>query len=548
MKISNLFLGSLILAAALQADPTRADRTDLVLLVVIDQLRGAAPESLRERFGTDGFRYLMDNGVVFGNAQFSHANTVTSAGHATLVTGGNAPQHGMAANDWYDHELRRPMYCTEDDQSPMLHASAAAGRSPRKLTSSTFGDELVLDSGGRSRVFSISLKDRAAIIMGGRLGKAYWYDTSTGTFTTSRYYHDELPAWLEAWNASRPADRYRDAVWRLLHPRETYRHDRDGEKRHVRPRGGHGAAFPHPLGHSDPAVFYSSLRYSPMGDRLTLDAVAALLDAEQPGNSGGTDVLAVSFSATDYVGHAYGPYSLEAEDNLLRLDATLGKLLGIVDRAVGLERTLVVLASDHGVAPSPELMASRGFDAGRLNPEQFLPRLNSALTDRFGVDEQLLLAFLKPGLYLDRDAMARLDLEPAAVERALADAVTELPGVAGALTRSDILSGNVPETAAAARIRAAFHPQRSGDVYVLSDAHWYLSDDPDKNATTHGTPYSYDTHVPLMLAGPGIEPRRVDRPIAPRDLAPTLSAWLRVPLPSGSVGDVLPEVLANRDD
>jgi hypothetical protein len=371
---------------------------------------------------------------------------------ATLATGGNAPQHGLSANDWFDAAQRRVVYCMEEPDHPELGGSA--GRSPRNLTSSTFGDELVLASGGRSRVFSVSLKDRNAIILGGRLGKAYWYTATSGWFVTSSYYHDTLPEWVEAWNATRPADRYAAEPWRLLQDPAAYAFAGQDERGYERPTGTLGRSFPHPLANPDPAIYYTSLKETPLADQLTLEFVRALVAAAKPGRQGATDVLAISFSATDYVGHAFGPDSLEAEDNLLRLDRNLA------------------------------------------------------------------LAFQVPGIYLDRAAIGRLDLEVAAVERAVAEEIVGIPGFALAFTRSDLLAGRHPASPEAARVAAAFHPDRSGNVIVVPDPYWYLDQEPFGNAAMHGSPYRYDTHVPLMFAGPGIGQGLGHREVAPRDLAP----------------------------
>jgi predicted AlkP superfamily pyrophosphatase or phosphodiesterase len=540
-------LAAMLLVAQMSA-AARAAQTDLVLFVVVDQLRGDAPVRLAERFGPDGFRYLADNGVVYLDAKYRHAYTVTAVGHATLATGGNIPQHGMAANDWYDAELGRVVNCVEDTAAPLLGRPAAAveGRSPRKLLSSTFGDELVQASGGQSRVFAVSLKDRGAILLGGYRGQAWWYDRVDGAFTSSRYYSERLPDWVRQWNARRLADRHRGQRWELQVDRGEYQAGERDDRPYERPAGNHGRSFPHPLGHPDPAVYYDSLRYTPFADRLTLEFVAALLAAEEPGQRGATDVLAVSFSATDYIGHAYGPFSLEAEDNLLQLDATLARLLRLVDERVGLERTLVVLTADHGVAAAPEYLAEQGYAAARFEMEPFMRRMDAALRAHFATEEQLLLGFWPPWLYFDSAVLQRLGLDAAVAERFLAAAAVGDPGIAAAFTRSDLLHERVPANPESDRVQAAFHPARAGHVYAVQAPFWFLDTEPHSDAATHGSPYAYDTHVPLMVAGPGIASRRVLRSVAPRDVAPTLSAWLGVAPPSGSVGDVLVEVLEGR--
>ena len=517
----------------------------LVLLVVVDQLRGDMPWRFRDRLGNGGFRYLMERGVSYPNARLSHAHTITAAGHAVLVTGGNAPQHGLPANQWFDAAAGRAVYCMEDARYPEigLPPDAAEGRGPRNLTSSTVGDELVLASGGRSRVFSVSIKDRAAIIMGGHLGKAFWYAEETGRMVTSSFYFDQNPGWAQRWNAAAPADRYLAETWSLLQEPDAYLFfDRD-DRSEERPKEGLGRVFPHRVERGEGSFNYAALPFTPMGDRLTLDFVKALFEAERPGRSGVTDLLAVSFSVTDYIGHAFGPFSLEAEDNFLRLDQTLSELFSFIDREIGLDKTLIVLASDHGVAPIPEYLAEQGMQAGRLDAPRLVADANRALQSRFDSERPLVLAFENPGIYLDPRAAAGLGLDIALVERVLAQQMMQVPGIRSAYARSDLLAGRIADIAEARSVLAAFHPRRSGNVILVQEPFWYLGGDRYGSAATHGSPHSYDAHVPIFVAGPGIGHAVVHRSVAPRDVAPTISAYLGIAPPSGSVGALLAEVL-----
>ena len=534
-----------LLALALVSPPVSAERPALVLQITVDQLRGDMIWRFRDRFGPGGFGYLMDHGVAYSNAHYQHSTTFTAVGHATLATGGNAAQHGLAGNDWHDVTTGQRVYCVEDDRHPLIGKAPAPhkGTSPRNLTASTAGDELVLATGGRSRVFSVSIKDRGAILPGGHLGKAFWYSSSSGQFVSSTYYYDEYPAWVTAWNAADHAGAYRDQSWELLQDRARYvygdQDDRPFEKsyKHL------GRTFPHALGSDDPKAYYAALRFTPMGDEVTLAFVEELVDQERVGQAGATDVLAVSFSATDYIGHAMGPHSLEAEDNLLRLDRTLARLLELVDDRVGLERTLVVLSSDHGTDEIPEFKQSLGIAAGRHRPEEFIARANEALKARFDTEETLVVAFWNPSLYLDPEAVRRVGVDMATVEKALAEEMMGMSGFSLALTRTDLLAGNVPATAVGSRVQAAFHPKRSGNVLIVQDPFWYLYPNPDQFSAMHGSPYAYDTYVPILFAGPGIKPRTVARPVAPRDIAPTITAYLGIKPPSGAIGTPLVEVL-----
>ena len=533
----------LLLTACILAQPVQAARPALVLLITVDQLRADMPGRLQSRLAPAGFRYLMENGVVYTNVHYQPLITTTAAGHATLATGGNVPEHGIAANEWFDRETGQTMYSTGDKRYPETgFAHGSEGRSPRNLTSSTFGDELVRASGGRSRVFSVSIKDRSAVLLAGHLGKAHWYSKTTGKFVSSTYYYSEYPDWMERWNGERHAERYRKLSWELLLAPDAYtfrdQDDRPFEKSHEKM----GRSFPHPLGNFDRAAFYSTLRHSPMGDELTLDFARELAQGENIGKTGHTDVLAISFSATDYIGHSFGPNSLEAEDNLLRLDRTLQELFQFIDGWTGLEHTLVALASDHGVSAAPEHMSSLGVPVERHDAPAFMREINSSLRARYGTNHLLAVSFKTPGIYLDLEVIQRLGLNREEVERSVAGLIVQRPGFSMALTRSDILADRIPRTAVADRVRAGFHPERSGDVIVVQKPFWYLAGEPDGDTAMHGSPYAYDHHVPLMLAGPDIRAGLVSGRVSPRDLAPTISAYLEIPPPSGSIGRPLPQV------
>lgn len=538
------WLIALTLTTLLCTTPIAADPPQLVLFVTVDQLRGDMPTRYLDRLAPGGFRYLMDNGTVYRNAHYQHLVTTTAAGHATLSTGSNTPQHGIASNEWFDVDTMQSVYNTEDTKHPVIGVPGdlEKGRSPRNLNSSTFGDELLIANDGKSRVFTVSIKDRAAILLGGRLGKAYWYSRSTGKFVTSTYYTDDYPDWVERWNAQGHADQYRNKSWELLLEPDSYVfRDQDDRWFEKSPKN-LGRTFPHKLSDVRPEDYYSSLRYVPMGDELTLAFAQELVVREQVGQHGHTDILAVSFSVTDYIGHAYGPNSLEAEDNLLRLDRTLQKLFQFIDQLVGLDNTLVVLTSDHGVSPAPEFAAAKGFDARRQNMPLLMQQLNTALQQRFNTQADLAIAFYMPGIYLDVKTIHELGLEVSVVERELAAEIMKTPGFSLALTKTDLVAGRVPDTEAARRAVNAFHPQRSGNVIVAQDPFWYLASTPNGDATTHGSPHNYDSHVPIMMAGPGIARGSVNQRVAPADIAPTISAYLGIAPPSGSTGTPLPGV------
>lgn len=516
----------------------------LVVFITVDQLRGDMPFRFADRFGAGGFRYLLEEGTVYHNAHYRHANTFTAVGHATLATGGNSPQHGIVGNEWYNKDTKVAVYCVEDSNSPVLGAAAGeTGYSPRNLTSSTFGDELVLATAGASRVFSVSMKDRSAILLGGHRGKAFWFDETSGHFVTSGHYYADYPAWVAAWNSEGRANAWVGTSWSLLHALETYVYRGQDDRVEERGYKGLGRLFPHPLPAEAGKDYYGTLRFTPMGDALTLAFAHQLIVAESLGGGEETDVLMLSLSATDYIGHAYGPNSLEAEDNLLQLDQNLAEFLARVDGLVGLDRTLVVLSSDHGVDAIPEYTQHMGCDGGRHYPEHFMADMNGALRARFGVEEDLVVTFKNPSFYLDEGRITALGLNLAEVEQVLATALVNLPGFDNAITRTDLMTGNVPDTTRMDQVRRAFHPKRSGNVLVVQSPSWYLYPDAEKYAAMHGSPHSYDTFVPIMFAGPCIPARQSFRAVAPEDVASTITSYLGIKPPTGNMGSPLVEIL-----
>jgi predicted AlkP superfamily pyrophosphatase or phosphodiesterase len=339
------------------------------------------------------------------------------------------------------------------------------------------------------------------------------------------------------------ADRYQDVVWSLLQPAEEYvyiaRDDRPSEKSY----GDLGRTFPHALKHEKMADFYSALRFTPMFDELTIDFAKYLVERERVGQTGATDVLAISLSATDYIGHAFGPNSLEAEDNLVRVDRLLADFFRFLDARVGLDRTLIALSSDHGIAAVPEHMTGLGITAGRHYPERVMATVNEALKAKYGVRENLVKTFVGVNVYLDGQAVQHCRLSNEEVQRAVADELLKIDGFAKAITRTDLLRGDLTSDPISAKVQRAFHPGRSGDVMVVQEMGWYLYDKPDAFSAMHGSPYAYDAYVPIMFAGPGLKPSTVDRSVGPEDIAPTIAAYLRIDPPTGSTGTPLREVI-----
>jgi len=527
----------------------------LVLQITVDGLRGDLLRRYGDRFGEGGFRRLLEQGTVYANAHYQHANTETIVGHTTLATGAFPAQHGMIGNVWFDREAGELAYNIEDPEHPILPTredmaegaqvdpaqkqSRTKGRSPRAILASTFSDELFNHTAGRSKVFGVSGKDRSAVSMAGHAGKAFWYSTDSGDFVTSSYYYDAYPDWAARWNARRQAESRAAGSWTLLNDASTYLLGASDDRPYETDLKGYGRVFPHPFGTPSDRLFSTRLLVSPVGDQLTLDFAKALVTGEQLGRDEIPDYLSISFSSVDAVNHFFGPSSLENEDVVLQLDRTLADLFAFVDQAVGLERTLVVLSADHGMAEMPEAMAEAGFRVGRLEPQDVVRRGDEVARSRFGI-KGAVRSFFRPYLYLDREVIEAAGSDPDEVEQTIAAALTDMDGIALAVARSELPA--LQETDLVGRVRRNAHPSRSGDIYVAQEPYWFLYEK-GPIAAMHGAPWRYDTYVPILFAGPGIDARTIHRPVHPVDVAPTLSAYLGVKPPSSAVGAPLTEVL-----
>jgi predicted AlkP superfamily pyrophosphatase or phosphodiesterase len=554
-------VAGLLAAVFLPQSVTAQDAPRLVLQITVDQLRGDLPTRYFDRLGDGGFRYFLDSGVVYRNAHHAHANTETIVGHTTLATGTHPSGHGMIGNLWFDRETGVTTYNVEDARYPLLTAGAdvdddteidptqraarSDGRSPAAILVSTFSDELRSHSNGRSKAIGVSVKDRGAISMAGHAGMAYWFSKASGEFVTSRYYMDEYPDWVVEYNEGRPAGRFAGTAWTLMHSQDTYLFGDSDDREWEADVAGFGKAFPHEFGDGSSPYFTTWLTLSPAGDELVLDFARRVLLEEALGADEITDYLSVSFSSTDYVGHVFGPSSLEAEDNILRLDRTLADLLAFVDEHVGLDNTLIVLSADHGGPDTPGYLSSLGIPAGYVDPESWdreaaISRIKAA----YGIEGELIETYDHPYLYFADDVRSDPDIDLSALENTVVEELMAFSGVSLAVSSSALRSGDLPANDLIDSVVRNFHPKRSGDIYLVFKPNWFINDfDGLQVASTHGSPWNYDTFVPVVFAGNGIDPMLVDRRVHTVDIAATLAAYLGIKMPSGAVGVPLVEVL-----
>lgn len=533
----------------------------LVLQITVDQLRGDLPGRYLKNMGEGGYRYLMEHGVWFADAHHAHANTETIVGHATLATGADPSAHGMIGNVWLDRLAASLTYNIEDPKyhtltpgssvnksteiDPTQKIAKSDGRSPAAILVSTFSDELAISTAGRAKIFGVSVKDRGAVSMAGHAGKAFWFSKASGEFVTSSYYYDRYPAWVDVFNQQKLPKTYEGKSWELMQDKSKYLFGDADDNAWETAMPGYGRVFPHAYGSATGKYFTTFLTLSPVGDELTLAFAKTLMDAEKIGQDEVTDYLSVSFSSTDYVGHLFSPSSLESEDNQLRLDRTLADLFAYVDKHVGLKNTLIVLSADHGGPEAPGQMNALGIPARYVTPEKWdkEPAIE-ALKQKFGLGKELIEAYRHPYVYLNRDAIREKGLDQAVVEKAVAEELMKLDGVSLAISSTALREGNLPNTRIIQSVLRNYNPARSGDIFVVHQPHCFINDfDGLIVACVHGSPWRYDTFVPVVFAGGNLQGKRVYRQIETVDVAPTLSAIVGAKPPSGTRSGPLPEVM-----
>lgn len=502
----------------------------LVVLIVVDQMRADYVERFQHQW-TAGLRRLLREGAWFRQAAYPYHETLTCVGHATISTGTFPASHGIIQNSWWDRASGRTVLCTADSQAPVISYGRQidGGHSAARLMMPTLGDELRAQANGSSRVATFSVKPRSAIMLAGHRAEAVvWFD-DRGAWATSAAYASAPVPFVEQFVQANPVERDANEVWTRALPEAQYLYEDDGIGE--RPPVGWTTTFPHALGgRSDPA-FYDRWRQSPFADEYLAEMAVAAVQRLQLGKGPGIDLLGVSFSTLDNVGHGFGPHSHEVQDVLLRLDGSIGRLLDGLDTLVGPGEYVVAFSADHGVSPIPERSRRDGLDAGRLDPKGLPARVDRAL-GRFLGEGSYVAAVVYTDLYFAPGIYEKLLANPVAMNAAL-DAIRETPGV-WRVYRGDELrerpNGADPVARAAA---LSYYPGRSGDLVIVPRPHWITSPD----GATHGTLYGYDARVPLILMGRHFAAGEYFEPATPADIAPTLALLCGVTLahPEGRV-------------
>jgi predicted AlkP superfamily pyrophosphatase or phosphodiesterase len=540
-QFSALLLGLVLstLLAGCASLPEPAPKPKLLVFLVVDGLPQRQITGYRDQLAPDGLARFLDRGVWFADAHYGHSFTVTAAGHAAMLTGAYPHRTGIIANEWRDAASGEPEYCTGDTTATYIghKTSPLDGTSPRNLKVETVGDVLRRVE-ARSKVIAISGKDRGAILPAGKTGTAYMYMGQSGQFASSTYYMRQHPAWVNDFNGKKLADNYFKTAWTPLLPEAAYARSIPDSQPWFGPRGG---KLPMVMGGANDTApnpaFYSQLLRSPFADALSLDFARAALAGEGLGQDDATDILAISLSGHDYVNHLYSAESRLSHDHLLQLDRLLQAFFRDLDATVGQDNYIAMLTADHGFMPAPEVSAQQGQDAGRVNGGQTLARLNAGLGKRFG--EGKWARFSGSSLLLNKPLVAQKQVDAHAMAEEARTLLLAEPGFAAAYTRRELESGSRANAPFFEAMQKSWHREVSGDVQYVLKPNWMFAS--STAVATHGSPYAYDNHVPILAWGPKwVKPGRVDSRVEVVDIAPTLARWLGVPVPAASEGKLLP--------
>jgi len=514
------------------------DKPKIVIGIVVDQMRQDYLYKYQDRFSEAGFNRLIQGGYMMKNGHYDYIPTFTGPGHASVYTGTTPATHGIIGNNWYDRKLDKSVYCAGDSTVSNIGGSKSGGNiSPRNLLTTTITDELRFATNKRSKVIGIAIKDRGAALPAGHLGDAYWYDGATGEFMTSSYYKDELPEWVKTFNSGKIPLKYLEQNWETLYPIESYVQSiADINEYEGVFSGKEFSDFPYNLKElMDTNGGLGLISSTPFGNSMTMDMAYAAIEGENLGLGADTDFLAISFSSPDYIGHRFGPSSIEVEDNYLRLDRELEKFFEYLDNRFGKGEYLIFLTSDHGVAEVVEHMHSEKVPAGRLNTRSISNEFKKFLNSMLG-EGDWITNFSNDQIFLNKELVLDKGKSMYDIQNMLADFALSFEGVKEAYTAADMkrMTYGYGRTRL---LQMGFNHKASGDVVLVLEPGWISSS--ATTGTTHGTGYNYDTHVPIIFYGWNIPQGQSSVKCAITDIAPTLSMLLNIRLPNGATGQPL---------
>ncbi|WP_460694977.1 alkaline phosphatase PafA [Mucilaginibacter puniceus] len=555
MKIKNLLfivLAGCAVSVSAQNKKPAAPNTDLprpklVVGLVVDQMRWDYLYRFYSRYGSGGFKRLLNEGFTAENTVVDYIPTVTAAGHTTIYTGTSPAIHGIAGNDFIIQATGKSMYCTDDSLAKTVGSTSDAGEmSPRNMLTSTVTDELRLATNFKSKVIGIALKDRGAILPAGHTANsAYWFDDKTGGWITSTYYMNALPIWVNDFNAKKLPEKYLKQDWNTLYPINTYSQSTaDNSKYEGLFRSAEAATFPVKTS----AIYNNNLgliRTTPYGNTLSIDFAKAAINAEQLGKSGTTDFLALSLSSTDYVGHQFGINAVEIEDMYLRLDKDLADFFTFLDTNIGKSQYTVFLTADHGAAHNTAFLTDHNIPAGTWDDALALRGLNAQLLEKYK-GQRLVLSFTNYQVQLNNPVIKQLGLDEAAIKNDCIQYLQQQPAIAFVVDMQKAQTANIPNDLRE-RIINGYNAERSGAIQIILKPGWFSGRTPaagkTPTGTSHGTWNPYDAHIPFVLMGWGIKHGSTTRETHMTDIAPTIAALLHIQAPNGTIGKPVGEAL-----
>lgn len=520
-------------ASAQQSNAAAIERPKLVVGIVVDQMRWDYLYRYQKRYTDGGFKRLLGEGFSCENTMIPYVPSVTAIGHTCIYTGSVPSIHGIAGNNFVKDGKK--VYCTDDDSvKPVGTTSVAALMSPRNLWVSTIGDEMKIASNGRAKVVGVALKDRASILPAGHNPNgAFWFDDQTGCFITSSYYMDRLPKWVEAFNDKRLPEQYLSQKWNTLYPKNTYTESTTDENEYENGiREGVKATLPLNLPELYKKYGYGIIRNTPFGNSLTLDMAKAAIDGEQLGADDETDLLAVSCSSTDYIGHQVGTHAIETEDTYLRLDKAIADFLAYLDSKVGKGNYLVFLSADHGAMNNAAFLQDRRIPAGSWDASATAKKLNHVLAKEYPEAGDIVKTVMNYQVFFNRDVIKSKQLDFDNIKQTVVNVLKEDPSVQYACDMAKASTESIPEEVKS-RIINGYNRERSGDVVIILKPNFYAH---GMKGTDHGAWNSYDTHIPLVFMGWGIKHGATTKQTFMTDIAPTIAAMLHVQAPNGCVG------------
>ena len=523
-------------ASAQQSNPVAIERPKLVVGIVVDQMRWDYLYRYQKRYTDGGFKRLLGEGFSCENTMIPYVPSVTAIGHTCIYTGSVPSIHGIAGNNFVKEGKK--VYCTDDDSvKPVGTTSEAALMSPRNLWVSTIGDEMKIASNGRAKVVGVALKDRASILPAGHNPNgAFWFDDQTGCFITSSYYMDRLPKWVEAFNGKRLPEQYLSQKWNTLYPKNTYTESTTDENEYENGiREGVKATLPLNLPELYKKYGYGIIRNTPFGNSLTLDMAKAAIDGEQLGADDETDLLAVSCSSTDYIGHQVGTHAIETEDTYLRLDKAIADFLAYLDSKVGKGNYLVFLSADHGAMNNAAFLQDRRIPAGSWDASATAKKLNHVLAKEYPEAGDIVKTVMNYQVFFNRDVIKSKQLDFDNIKQTVVNVLKEDPSVLYACDMAKASTESIPEEVKS-RIINGYNRERSGDVVIILKPNFYAH---GMKGTDHGAWNSYDTHIPLVFMGWGIKHGATTKQTFMTDIAPTIAAMLHVQAPNGCVGKAI---------